>query len=128
MADSLMINVKEGFDVKQLEQKLGDTYRAKGFTVNTMSLENGFRMKFDKGCGGINMLLGMGKGITAMCTVMNNNLIVNYSDADWTGKIIGLVAGWFLCWIPCVTAIIGCVGQSSLPKEINNDITMLANS
>ena len=59
---------------------------------------------------------------------MNNTVSVNFSDGDWTGKIIGFVVGWFLCFIPCITAAIGTARQLSLPKSIGNDATMIAAS
>lgn len=128
MANTLMLNVPQGFDITAMGERLRETYQAKGFNVNLMTMNNCVKLQFDKNCGGINMLLGLGKGITATCTAQGDSLIVNYSDGDWTGKIIGLCVGWFLCFIPFITAIVGCVGQNSLPKDINNDITMIVNS
>ncbi len=128
MANTFMLNVPEGFDIIRMGERLRETYQAKGFTVTMANLNNCVRITFDKGCGGINMLLGLGKGITATCSVQGNSLIVNYSDGDWTGKIVGLVVGWILCLIPFITAIIGCIGQSQLPKDISNDIMMIVNS
>lgn len=52
--------------------------------------------------------MGLGKGITASCSLQNNTLVVNYLEGDWIGKIIGLAVGWILCFIPFITAIIGC--------------------
>lgn len=126
MANTLMINVPENFNISEMGNKLRDSFMAKGFSVNVSNLNNGVRLQFEKGTGGINMLLGLGKGITAMCTVQGNNLIVNYSDGEWTSKIIGLAVGWLLCLIPFITAIVGCINQSQLPKEINNEIIMIA--
>lgn len=74
------------------------------------------------------MLLGMGLGIKATISIKGNLLTVIYSDAEWTGKIIGLAVGWFICLVPFITAIIGSVNQNNLPKQINNDITMLASN
>ncbi len=126
MANNLMINVDEDLDLGNLAEEIADTYRGKGFTVTVAKLKNGAcTLVFDKGTGGINMLLGMGIGIKATMTAKNGMLNVNYSDAEWTGKIIGLIAGWFLCMVPFVTAIIGSVKQMGIAKEINNDITML---
>lgn len=125
MADSFMANVPSNFDMNNFVQALRDTYMAKGFSVNAMGMGNTARIVFDKGCGGINMLLGLGKGITANCMFQNGMLIINYTDADWTSKIVGLCVGWFLCLIPFITSIVGCINQSGLTKEINNDITMI---
>lgn len=126
MADTLALNVPDNFDLSILASKLRDSFQAQGFGVSVASLaSNSTRITFDKNCGGINMLLGMGLGITANITLNGNLLYVNYVDGDWTGKIIGLATGWILCWIPFVTAIIGCINQSSLPQKINTEITMI---
>lgn len=125
MADSLMVNVPENFNLEAMTQQLADMYRSKGFTVNVANLNNSVILEFDKGVGGINMILGMDLGIKATCSINNNNLIVNYSNAAWTGKIIGICVGWFLCLVPFITAIIGAIKQSKFPKEISNDITMM---
>ncbi len=127
MADTLMINVSEGFNLDSMVQQLSDMYRAKGFTVNVANLNDTVMVTFDKGVGGINMLLGLDLGIKATISVNNNTLCVNYSEASWTGKIVGLCVGWFICLVPFITAIIGAVKQSKFPKDINNDITMLCN-
>ncbi len=126
MADTLTLNVPEKFDLNVMATKLRDNFQAQGYavTVATMS-PNSTRIIFDKGCGGINMLLGLGQGITANCTVNGNILCVNYMDGDWLGKIIGFAAGWILCWIPFITAAVGCCMQFSLPKKINTEISMI---
>lgn len=93
MADNIMLNVQEGFDLKKLTEQLADMYRAKGFTVNASSLNDSEVLIFDKGIGGINMLLGMDLGIKATFSVQNNTLVVTLSEAAWTGKIIGLSVG-----------------------------------
>lgn len=126
MANNVMFNVSENFNMEDFAEKLAENYRAKGYTVNVANMNGSSVLTFDKGTGGINMLLGLGEGIKATCMLTNNALSINFSDGDWTGKIIGLIAGWFLCLIPMVTAIIGCVKQSKLPKEIGNDATMIA--
>lgn len=106
--------------------KLADLYRAKGYTVNVADVNGTGILTFDKSTGGINMILGMGEGIKVTCMLMNGTLSINFSDAEWTGKIIACSIGWFLCLVPGVTGIIGIVKQSKLPKSIANDATMLA--
>ncbi len=128
MANNVMFNVNPTFDMEVFAAKLADTYRAKGYDVNVANMNGMCTIAFDKGTGGINMLLGLGEGIKATITKMNDTLMINYSDAEWTGKIIGCVVGWFLCMIPMITAIIGIVKQTSLPKKISNDATMIAST
>ncbi len=128
MANNFMANVSENFDMSEMADQIVQCYQAKGFNVRVLKMKNGVKLTFDKKCGGINFLLGMGLGISATCTLVgkdNDTLCVNFSDGDWIGKIIGCIVGWFLCFIPIITAIIGICKQLSLPKQIENDIQMI---
>lgn len=126
--DNFVLNVKEDFNIFEFAEKLAEMYRVKGFIVNVANFNNSVVMQFNKGCGGMNMLFGMGLGIKASATVNNGILNITFSEAEWTGKIIGLVVGWLFCLIPFITAVIGCVRQSSLPKDISNDAMIIASS
>jgi len=106
--------------------KITQMYQAKGFTVTAMPLGAGASIDFKKDDGGIKKFVGLALGVKANIMVQNDHIVINYTDAEWTGKIVGFVIGWFLCFIPVITAIIGCVNQSGLPKMIGNDIQMIA--
>ena len=123
-----MVNVSEDFDIEAMSNEIAEKYRSQGFNVRVLKMKNGAKIVFDKKCGGINMLLGMGLGISANCMLTGkekDTLTVNFSDGDWTGKIIGCTVGWFLCLVPAITSIFGIMKQLSLPNEISNDIQML---
>lgn len=126
MADSVFFNVAPDFNLQMFAGQLAEKYRMEGFTVSVAEFNNTVVLTFDKSTGGINMLLGLGLGIKATCTVVNGVLTIAFSDAEWTGKIIGLCVGWFICFVPFITAIIGCVKQSQLPKNIGNDAMVIA--
>lgn len=128
MSNSIMVNVKPTFNMEIFSKKLADTYVAKGYTVNVANMNNSCILTVEKGVGGINFLLGMDEGIKATITQNESNLIISFSDAEWTGKIVGLAVGWFLCFVPFFTAIAGIIKQTSLPKSIGNDATMIASS
>lgn len=128
MANDFTVNVAENFDFDAMINEVVDQYQSKGFKVNVLKMKKGAKIVFDKNCGGINMVLGMGLGITANCTLTgkeNDILSVTFSDGGWTGKIIGILVGLFLCFIPIITSIIGLLKQLSLPKEIASDIQMI---
>lgn len=127
MADTKMFQVNEGFDLNAMVGKLIQVYQGKGFQVTAMSMGNGVSIKFSKDGSGIKKYIGLAAEITANITMNGGNtLMVNFTDSEWTGKIVGFIIGWFLCWIPCVTAIIGAIKQVNMPKEISTDIQMLA--
>ena len=128
MADNVMFVVKPDFDMEAFAQKLAETYKMKGYTVNVMSMNGTYSITFDKGTGGVNMLLGMGEGIKANLMKSNDTVSITFTDAEWTGKIIGLAVGWILCLVPFITAIMGSMKQMELPKKIGNDATMIAAS
>lgn len=128
MANNFTLNVSENLDLDAFSTKITQMYQAKGYGVNTLKMKNGVKFTVEKGLGGINTILGMGEGITVTCMLHGNNTVsVNFSDAEWTGKIVGLIVGWFLCWVPCVTAIMGIMRQTGLEKSLANDIQMALN-
>ena len=125
MDNSLIINVSEGTTLDGIAQRLVELYYAKGYTVTVTTFNNSTSISFEKDIGGINTILGLGGGIKANLTLNIGVLYVTYRDAEWTSKIIGAIIGWFLCWIPIVTAVIGTVKQMDLSKNISNDIRMI---
>ena len=129
MANNFMVNISESFDINEMANQIVEMYQSKGFNVRALKMKNGVKITVEKGVGGINTLLGLGQGITATCTIYGKDkdtLSVNFSDGDWMGKIVGLVAGWFLCFVPAITAVIGILRQTGLQKDFANDIQMVA--
>ncbi len=120
-----MVNVKEDFDIQALAENLASLYQTKGYNAMAVKMKKGARVTIEKGSGGLNTILGMDEGICATLMLQGNDtLTVSFSNASWTGKIIGFIAG-LLCCIPFITAIVGTVKQLSLPKSIENDLALL---
>lgn len=141
MANNIVLNVQSTFNMETFSKKLADTYVAKGYTVSVANMNNSSVITFEKGVGGVNYFFGMDEGIKATITKNENGLIINFSDAAWIGKIIAFIAticlficGLFfcplilLCLVPLITGVIGVIKQTSLPKSIGNDATMIASS
>lgn len=126
MAAPTVINVGTQFSMTAFAQQMANLYRSRGFLVSIANYGPNTAITFDKNTGGANMLLGLGQGVTANCALNNNMLTINYTNEDWTGKIIGLAVGWFLCLIPFITAIVGVVRQTQLLKDLSNDAAMIA--
>ena len=128
MANNVMFNVGPNFNMDFFAKQLVDMYRAKGYAVNPVNLAGNYSITFEKGVGGINTLLGMGEGVKANITQTGNTVNISFTDEEWTGKIIAIAVGWFLCWVPMITGIIGVVRQLGLPKSIGNDAQSIAAS
>lgn len=125
MADTKMIPIGDDFDLHSMVEELLQTYRGKGFDVQAMQMGNGVSITFSKDDDGIKKFVGLALGIKANITINKNTLMINFSDAEWTGKIIAIAVGWFLCLVPAAIGVYGVVKQSELPKTIANDIQMV---
>ncbi len=127
MGETIIIPISDSFNMKDFVDKFTNMYKVKGFNVVPTLINNSATVVLDKGVGGINMLLGLGLGLTVTFLQVDRTLSVSFSNAEWTGKIIGLAVGWILCFIPFITAIVGSINQVQLPQNIGSDIRILAN-
>lgn len=57
MADNVMFNVNPDFDVAVFAERLSSAYKAKGFMVQTATINKSCIITFEKGTGGINTIL-----------------------------------------------------------------------
>lgn len=128
MADTKMIPINSDFNMENMVSKLTQMYQSKGFDVVTTKIGSGVSIKLSKDDDGIKKFVGLALGVTANITINDNSLIINFTDAEWVGKIIGICVGWFVCLIPAIIAVYGVVKQSEFPKTVTNDIQMLINS
>ncbi len=126
MSNTTMFPVPPNFNIQELVGKITQMYQAKGFVVTAMPMGEGASIDFRKDDDGIKKYVGLALGLKANIMIQGETVIVNYTDAEWTGKIVAFVIGWFVCIIPWITAIIGTIQQSGLPKSIGNDIQMIA--
>lgn len=67
--------------------------------------------------------LGMGLECRVNFGAINGQLTVNV-DSEWTNKIIAVAIGWFVCFIPVITGIVGAINQLSLPDKIFTAVNM----
>lgn len=123
--ENFMINVAPDFNLYRLVDDLVKIYQGRGMQVNVMQVGEGVCIDFNDGNDGFKKYIGLGASVKANMMVNNGSLIVNFTDVDWTGKIVAFIVGWFLCWIPWVTCAIGLFKQLDMPKKIGNDIRML---
>ena len=72
---------------------------------------------------GFTNALGMGIECRVNFAAINGQLTVNI-DSEWTNKIIAVAVGWFICFIPVITGVVGAVNQLSLPDKIFTAVNM----
>lgn len=128
MADTKMIPINSDFNMDNMVSKFTQMYKAKGFDVVSTKMGSGVSIKISKDDDGIKKFVGLALGVTANITVSDNALMINFTDAEWVGKIIGICVGWFVCLIPAIIAVYGVIKQVEFPKTVANDIQMIINS
>ncbi len=71
----------------------------------------------------------VGLGVEVNATIVMNGPSLNVSFAhEWTNKIVAVAVGWFLCLVPFITGIVGCVNQNDLPEKIASALTAAGNA
>lgn len=119
MSKSITCPISENFNMAIALETAKAQLQAQGFEVTAMPLgDKGGTINVSKDNDGIKKFIGLGVECTVTLTVMNGGSLVVNIESTWTNKIIALCVGWFLCWIPIITGIVGCVNQSDLPKKI----------
>ena len=126
MADNTLINVSDAFDMKVFAGALCDSFRMRGYEANFVINQENATVTIEKNTGGINMILGLGESITVSCIKNNDILSLSFTEEEWIWKIIGLAVGWFLCFIPLITSLVGIVNQTKLPKTIASEARLIA--
>jgi len=125
MSDTRTIPINPGFNMDATVAQLQQLYSSKGFYVTAIPYNSGVSVEFSKDDSGFKKWIGLALGIRANISISNGFLYVTFTDAEWTGKIVAIAVGWFMCLVPLITGIIGAVAQNDLPKNIANDIQML---
>lgn len=111
-------------DLFQVIKAVALTMETQGYeaAVQMISPQSGV-LTVKKDRDGFVNALGMGLECRVNFGVINGQLTVNV-DSEWTNKIIAVAVGWFVCFIPVITGIVGAVNQLSLPDKIFTAVNM----
>lgn len=152
MANNLIMNVSENFNLDSFVKQLVANFQAEGYSVNCSELSGMKKILIGKDNSGIKNFLGLGQGITVTCGVNNNMLNLTYSDGNWGFKVFQFIMGsifllyfngnWgfkfyqlltgrftllYFIGLPfLICAIIGTVKQATLPNKISEAGKMIA--
>lgn len=128
MADNLVFQVSNNFNLDTFAQDMVRMGHARGYTTNYANAGGAYYIDFNNGNEGLMKYIGMGANIRLTLMQNGNTLYANFTDADWTGKIVAYLLSGFTCGITLVTGIIGLVKQLDFPKQIGNELFTLLNS
>ncbi len=123
-----MIPVSENFNLDAFCEKLSDEFRSKGYNVVLSPAVNGTmrQVTIEKDNEGIKNFVGLGTQEEITFSHSNNTLIANYNDGCQTMRFVSIGIGWFLCFIPFITGIIGLSNHSNFLKNVQNSVMMTA--
>ena len=125
MSDMRTIQVPSDLDLNELATKLAQKYKAQGFIVSAMQVGESYTVKLSKDDDSIKKYVGLALGITVTLSRNGETLTLDFTDAEWTGKIVGAIIGWFLCFVPLITTAIGALKQLEFPNAITNETRVL---
>ena len=128
MAEPIKISVPENFDLAKFAKQISKTCEREGYTTTFYDddCKTFFSLKIEKDMGGFLQWIGLGQSITLNAELEGTKLVVHYTNAEWTSKIIALAIGWLIIWIPFVTGLIGTFKQMNLPNAINEEVRKIA--
>ncbi len=122
MSVNKLLPIGPGADLATIVNGTCQNLQTQGFNVVPAMMGPGSAMiTVQKNRDGFQNFLGLGIECRATLTLNGSSLNVNI-DSEWTNKIVAIVVGWFLCLVPFITGIIGCVNQSGLPGKIETAI------
>lgn len=128
MSKSITLPTSENFNITKALESAKAQLQAQGYEVAVCPMgEKNATITVSKDNDGFKKFIGLGVECTVSLTVMNGGSLIANIESTWTNKIIALCVGWFLCWIPIITGIIGCMSQSDLPKKITTAIQSCVN-
>lgn len=111
-------------DLYALIHQVALTMETQGFQANVQMVgPQAGVLTIQKDREGFQNVLGLGLECRANFSAINGQLSVNI-DGEWTNKIIAIAVGWFICFVPIITGIVGTVSQLSLPDKIFNAVNM----
>lgn len=119
MADSRIIPINPGSDLNNIINQAAQTLQSQGFNVSVQMyspVNAGMTVKKDR--DGFKDFIGFGIECRVSLAIVNAGQLSVTIDSEWTNKIIALVIGWFLCLVPFICGIVGCINQSGLPEKI----------
>lgn len=128
MAKTTMIPMKGASGIANVTNAAAEALKAQGYDCTPVILNDtlaNMTVKVDR--DGIKNIIGLGLECKVTLTLMNDTLNVSVED-EWSNKIIAIALGWFVCLIPFITGIVGCINQSGLSKKIFDAIQMAAAS
>lgn len=116
--------LKPNADLFAIIKAVALTMETQGYEANVqmISPQSGV-LTVKKDRDGFTNILGMGLECRVNFAAINGQLSVNI-DSEWTNKIIAVAVGWFVCFIPVITGVVGAVNQLSLPDKIFTAVNM----
>lgn len=129
MSGFMQISVAPELSLEQIITVASQSLCNQGYEVRSQILGPASAEIFvSKDREGLKNALGMGVECHSAITLTAPGQLNVTTDSVWTNKIIAIAVGCFLCWIALFTGIVGCIGQSDLPKKITTAITLAGTS
>ncbi|MDR1629768.1 MAG: zinc ribbon domain-containing protein [Oscillospiraceae bacterium] len=127
MADNLIFQVNDNFNLDEFAQKVIRMGHARGYMTTYASAGGIYFIDFNDGNEGFTKYIGMGANIRLTLLKNGMTLHANFTDADWIGKVVAYCLSSVTCGFALIPGIIGTFKQLDFPKKIGNELYLLLN-
>lgn len=129
---NMSLQVNDSFTLDEFAEKMKNLYHGKGYDVIvTSSNGNSMSLVIQKDNDGVKNYIGLGTqeelNLSVVQSSSDKTLNISFNDGCMTMRVIDIAVGWFVCFVPFFTGIMGFVNQSNFQKSLQDDIRNTAN-
>lgn len=119
MSKNVTIAMAADKDLNQIIELAKQQLQSQGYeAVGAVMSNNMATLTVQKDRDGIKNIIGLGIESKATITVMGNNTATVNVESEWGNKILACAVGWFVCFVPFFTGLVGCSSQSGLQNKL----------
>ncbi len=119
MSKNVTIALAADKDLNKVIELAKQQLQSQGYeAVGTVMSNNMATLTVQKDRDGIKNIIGLGVESKATITVMGNNTATVNVESEWGNKILACAVGWFVCFVPFITGLVGCSSQSGLQNKL----------
>lgn len=112
----------QNFSMQIFIDSILKTYRSEGLEATAVPQMNGAIVELTKKTSFLSSVFGLGLGLKMSVTVVNNTLLIVFSEQKWTDKILCMLLGTMFFFVLFITGFIGALKQDELESGLTENI------
>lgn len=122
MTTAMTCPLPQNFSMQIFIDALLKIYRSEGLEANATPQMNGATVELTKKTSFLGSVCGLGLGLKVSVTVINDTLLIVFSEQKWTDKILCMLFGTMFFFVLFITGFIGALKQDELESGLMENI------